>query len=36
MKKIIILLFIVIGFSSCVSRHPKCAAYDRVQNVEVK
>ncbi len=36
MKKIIILFFIFIGFSSCVSKRHKCAAYDRVQNVEVK
>lgn len=37
MKKIIILFVILtITMSSCVSKHPKCAAYDNVQTTSLK
>ncbi len=37
MKKIMILfIFLVITMTSCVSKHPKCAAYDNIQTTEVK
>ena len=30
MKKIILALIVIITITSCVSKHPKCAAYDYV------
>jgi hypothetical protein len=34
MKKGIILLIAIALMTSCVSKHPKCAAYDKVQTIE--
>ena len=34
MKKVLILLMSIILMTSCVSKHPKCAAYDKVQTIE--
>ena len=30
MKKIILALLVIMTITSCVSKHPKCAAYDNV------
>jgi len=32
MKKIILVLAVIITTASCVSKHPKCAAYDKVDS----
>ena len=32
MKKILILILFVVSVTSCVSKHPKCAAYDKCEN----
>lgn len=34
MKKVVILLMSIALMTSCVSKHPKCAAYDKVQTIE--
>jgi len=34
MKKGIIFLISIALMTSCVSKHPKCAAYDKVQTIE--
>lgn len=34
MKKVLILLMSIAFMTSCVSKHPKCAAYDKVQTIE--
>ena len=34
MKKVLFILMSIILMTSCVSKHPKCAAYDKVQTIE--
>ncbi len=34
MKNVIIFLILSIALFSCVSKHPKCAAYDKVETVK--
>ena len=34
MKKVLILLMSIALMTSCVSKHPKCAAYDKIQTIE--
>lgn len=34
MKKVILVLVTLMLFSGCVAKHPKCAAYDKVETIK--